>query len=475
MNREEWKRILEQAEQNQIASGIFNQLTEGILIADLNGAILLANQAAADILEIPKAGMKGKSFASLFFDNPENDAFSQTVVDAFYAKPRNSSTVVSFHTEKNVKYLNVFVSVLLLEEKTAGFVIAMTDLSELMELRDSAQDMARVSRMNRQLTARNELLQKTFGMYVSDDVVSELLDRRGKVELGGKKQNLTIMMSDLRGFTALCEQMGADDLIAMLNHYLAVMTGVIQKYNGTIIEFIGDGILAIFGAPIPSEMHAADAAAAAVEMQASMSKINQWNVRRGYPRLEMGIGLNTGEAIVGNVGSKKRVKYGVVGSLVNLCGRIESYTTGGQILISESMRAAIPNPLTIERELLVRPKGVSGEQVLFHVTGIGEPYNVSIKVKNDTPKALREPIPVYFSLIREKHTLEERHYAGITAIGRGTCVMETEVALNVYDNLQVQAGGRLLSKVLDVNSGSYLLQFTSIPAGFSDWVKARSI
>jgi adenylate cyclase len=131
--------------------------------------------------------------------------------------------------------------------------------------------------------------------------------------------------------------------------------------------------------------------------------------------------------------------------------------------------------LTIERELLVRPKGVSREQVLFHVTGIGEPYNVSIKVKNDTPKALREPIPVYFSLIREKHTLEERHYAGITAIGRGTCVMETEVALNVYDNLQVQAGGRLLCKVLDVNSGSCLLQFTSIPAGFSDWVKARSI
>ena len=118
-----------------------------------------------------------------------------------------------------------------------GFVVALTDLSELMELRDAAQYMKHLSKMNHQLELRNELLQKTFGMYVSDEVVTELLEKAKDPQLGGTIQNLSILMSDLRGFTVLSEQMDPEDLISMLNHYLGLMTEAIQKYNGTIIEF----------------------------------------------------------------------------------------------------------------------------------------------------------------------------------------------------------------------------------------------
>ncbi len=455
---------------------IIDSLSEGIMMTDTSGTILFANHAACELLDLPSDRIHQQKFAALFFNDPENDAFSQIVLDAVYSSRGRSEAVVPFHTKSGTKHLRVFVSFFSLTENEKGFIIAFMDLSKLQEMKDLSQDIERVSKMNRQLEMRNDLLQKTFGMYVSDTLVQELLDKKKRPELGGTKQTLSIMMSDLRGFTALSEQMDAEDLISMLNHYLAAMTEVIQQYHGTIIEFIGDGIMAVFGAPIPSRNHAEEAVAAAIGMQAAMSKVNQWNAKKGYPRLEMGIGLNTGDMIVGNVGSKKRMKYGVVGDQVNLCGRIESYTIGGQVLISPSMRDAISSPLTVERELTVQPKGVDHEIVLTHVTGIGEPYNVSIKTKSDTQKQLPAPLPVRFSFIKGKHVQEQFHYGGITALGRFTAVLETEADLKVYDNLQIQAGGNLLCKVLDTLDGaSCLIQFTSIPSGFSAWVKRHSL
>lgn len=455
---------------DSIQAGIVNSMTEGILVTDMSGTVLFANEAAYRILCLPHKGVIGQKFASLFFD-PENDAFCDMVIDAVHADEKLIESIVPFHTEEGEKHLRMYVAFFPQFRNIAGgYILVFTDLSELMQLRDVAQDMDRVSRLNRQLTLRNELLQKTFGKFLSDEVVQQLLDKPDGLALGGKSQTVTIMMSDLRGFTALSEQMPPDDLITMLNHYLGVMTEVIQKYGGTIIEFIGDGIMAIFGAPVESETHPADAVAAAIGMQAAMKRVNRWNGSRDYPHLEMGIGLNTGEVIVGNVGSRKRMKYGIVGSHVNLCGRIESYTTGGQVLISPSVREAVAYPLTIEKELTVAPKGVGHSLVLSLVTGIGEPYNVSIRLKKDTLKKLREPIPVSFSLIQEKHTEGETHFGGVTALGRDSAVLRTETRLRIYDNLLVRAGGNLLCKVRDeTEEGAWLIEFTSIPSGYREW------
>jgi adenylate cyclase len=205
-------------------------------------------------------------------------------------------------------------------------------------------------------------------------------------------------------------------------------------------------------------------------MQSAMEDVNKWNAERNYPHLEMGIGLNTGEVIVGNVGSRKRMKYGVVGSHVNLCGRIESYTIGGQILISPTVREAVLCPLTIAKELTVAPKGVGRQLVLSHVTGIGDPYNVSINTKEDPTEPLREAIPVRFYLVREKHTESTQHYGGIIALGHESAILETETPLQIYDNLQIRAGGSLLCKVRDeVKGGAYLVKYTSVPPGYREW------
>src|SRR5262249_47982148 len=149
-------------------------------------------------------------------------------------------------------------------------------------------------------------------------------------------RKLTIMMSDLRGFTATAERLKPEQVLGLLNNYLGTMADIIVHHQGTIDEFIGDAILVIFGAPLSHPDDARRAVACAIAMQQAMKGINEQNARAGLPAIEMGIALNTGEVIVGNIGSQKHIKYGVVGSHVNLTARIESNTAGGQILISQT-------------------------------------------------------------------------------------------------------------------------------------------
>ena len=181
-----------------------------------------------------------------------------------------------------------------------------------------------------------DLARQTFGRYLSDEVVATLLDQPEALTLGGEKRKVTLLMSDLRGFSTISERRPPETVVEILNIYLGRMADVITDYYGTIDEFIGDAILVIFGAPILREDDALRAVACAIDMQRAMAGVNTQLAERGLPKLEMGIGINTGEVVVGNIGSLKRTKYGVVGSHVNLTARIESYTVGGQVLTTES-------------------------------------------------------------------------------------------------------------------------------------------
>ena len=267
-------------------------MTEGVMTIGFDGVITYVNQAAASILEMNTDTLLGKKFLQCFFEYPENDAFNQTILDAVYDSATTHRNIVPYYTGTDMRQLHVTSSYLHDDGVKVGVIAVLSDISELTELRDAVKAMQRIRQLNSQLELRNKLLSETFGRFLSDEIVRQLLDTPDGLMLGGKKRGLTIMMSDLRGFTAMSEQMEPQALIAMLNHYLGAMTDVIQRYNGTIIEFIGDGILAIFGAPLASEQHAADAVAAAVAMQTQMKAINEWNAERGYPVLEMGIGIN---------------------------------------------------------------------------------------------------------------------------------------------------------------------------------------
>src|SRR5512143_574739 len=195
------------------------------------------------------------------------------------------------------------------------------------QLKDSYQELER----------RNEFIRKVFGRYTSDEVVEALLDAPDGLKLGGEKREVTILMSDLRGFTALAERLEPTQVVSLLNHYLSAMVEVIQQHGGTIDEIIGDAILVLFGAPVTAGDDARRAVLCALGMQKAMAAVNAHNQQKGWPAIEMGIALHTGEVVVGNIGSVKRSKYGVVGRTINTTARIESFTVGGQIIVSPTL------------------------------------------------------------------------------------------------------------------------------------------
>ena len=220
-----------------------------------------------------------------------------------------------------------------------------------------------------QLEQREQFIRAAFGRYVSDAVVNEVLERPEGLKLGGDLREVTILMSDIREFSGLCAQLPPEEVVRMLNAYLGAMTDIIMRHQGTIDEFIGDAILAIFGAPVSRADDALRAARCALDMQAAMRGINLANQRAGLPAIRMGIGINTGAVIAGNIGSERRSKYGVVGHQVNLTARIVEQAAGGEILASAStmarLRALSPAGALSRRRRTARVKGID-QPVILH-------------------------------------------------------------------------------------------------------------
>ncbi len=239
-----------------------------------------------------------------------------------------------------------------------------------------------------------ERIKDTFGRYLTQEVVKRLLDSKDGLKLGGETREISIMMSDLRGFTSLTSSMKPEDVIKFLNRYLGRMVDIILDHRGIIDEIIGDGILAFFGAPETLENHPELAVACALNMQIAMQEINAQNEADGLPHLEMGVAVNTGEVIVGNIGSEKRTKYGAVGSQVNFTGRVESFTVGGQVLISRATYESISQKVNIRDAVDVEMKGVPGTVRLYDVRGISGDFEAKLPDRDETLVRLTEGVPL---------------------------------------------------------------------------------
>jgi adenylate cyclase len=294
-------------------------------------------------------------------------------------------------------------------EQTKSLATANAHAAELMVELHEAQEL--LKEQNHQLELHNRFIRKTFGRYLTNEVVASLLDSPTGLELGGERRKVTLLMSDLRGFTSLSEHLQPEQVVTILNRHLSTMVDVILQYHGTIDEFIGDAIFVIFGAPIQRQDDAQRAVSCAIAMQLAMASVNEQNTHDGLPTVEMGIGIHTGEVVVGNIGSEKRAKYGVVGRHVNLTARIESCTVGSQILISEATRREAGVPLTIAKQIEMTAKGIDTPVTLYEVEGIGAPYNLTLPPKADRLTRLPLAVPIRYTVLETKH-LESTMYMG---------------------------------------------------------------
>ena len=225
----------------------------------------------------------------------------------------------------------------------------------------------RFNQMIRGLKQR-DLIERTFGRYVDKKIAQELMNRPGALNLGGEKDVVTILLADLREFTPLAEKLEPEQVIRLLNKHFARMIPVIEKFKGIIVDFYGDSILVFFGG---ADNHARASVASAVncafEMQREVADLSNENQREGLPSLLMGIGIHTGEVIVGNIGTETRAKYGIVGSAVNETDRIQTLAQGGSILVSEKTYAYLPETVEVGSKFQAHLKGLNGTRDLYEL------------------------------------------------------------------------------------------------------------
>ncbi len=340
-----------------------------------------------------------------------------------------------------------------------------------------ARQKKEIRRLAENLELRNRFIRSLFGRYLSDEVVSGLLASPEGPRLGGEQRKVTLLMSDLRGFTPLTEGLSPDRVLHLLNSYLGAMADVILAHQGTIDEFVGDAILAIFGAPLARPDDARRGVACAVAMQGALAELNRRNESEGLPRLEMGIAVHTGEVIVGNIGSEKRTKYGVVGSAVNHAGRIESFTVGGQVLVSDATLREAGDSVRVGPRLSIDAKGTRERIVVYDLRGFGD---ARLPDAPEEAVVLAEPLSVLCHVVVGKRVHAEAFGGRLVELAARGGVLLTPRRLRPLSNLklQVRPPGRgpleLYAKVIHVSAdGSVGVRFTSLPSEVEEWLRER--
>jgi adenylate cyclase len=269
--------------------------------------------------------------------------------------------------------LSIFLIILLIRYVAGKMVATITTISQVAEKvaegnygtplpvgrHDEIGQL--VKSFNRMIGGLKErdFIRDTFGRYVDEGIAKELMRRPEAARLGGEKREVAVLMSDLRDFTPLSETLSPEKTIRILNLYFSQMIETIQRHHGIIVDFLGDAMLAFFdpldGPVAPTVREAVDCA---LEMQRAMRTLNERIQGNGLPPLQMGIGVNSGEVVVGNIGSKSRAKYGIVGAPVNLTQRIQAMAKGGEVLLSHSAYRHAAKDLMVRNSFEVQMKGM---------------------------------------------------------------------------------------------------------------------
>ena len=352
-------------------------------------------------------------------------------------------TLRSFFIKKIISPLESIVSAnrgLAEHNPSAGEVNLPNDApQEIKEIVSSRTKM-----LNTILTVSEERLRlvnfirETFGRYLSKKVVDEILEMPEGRKIGGRRKTVTILMSDLRGFMSLSETRDPEELVRLLNRYLERMSKVILDHDGMIDEFIGDAILVVFGVTESRDDDALRAVACGLSMQNALIDLNKEIALEGYPPLEMGIGINTGTVIVGNIGSEARLKYGIVGAAVNTAARIESNTVGGQVLIGESTYRLVNESLTTEPPQAVMMKGMKRPLVNYSVKAVGPPYDIELDFRDDNQNGIQLSLPFHCWKVEDKKIAGESRFGETIMLNENVIIASIKPPLEPLTDIKLR-------------------------------------
>jgi adenylate cyclase len=316
---------------------------------------------------------------------------------------------------------------------------------------------------------------RSFARYAPEEIVRAVAASGQETILSADRREVTALFCDLRGFTPIAEQLGPERVVAMLNAHFDVLAGLVAHHDGYVVDFLGDGLFAVFGAPKALEDHAGRAVACAIEMQLAREAQNREFFTQGWPPLDMGIGINTGLAVVGNMGSDLRTKYGVTGHLVNLAARIESFTVGGQVLVSDATREALAEQLSAEGPLEAEAKGVDMPLRMWRVRRLEGPRALELPSPVSDLVVLASAMAVHLRPLRGKQIGAETYPATLVKLGPSGAELDTACPLAMFDAVQVilppQTGvlATLDSKVLTVTEAAAGRRTACVRFGGLDW------
>jgi adenylate cyclase len=235
---------------------------------------------------------------------------------------------------------------------------------------DEIGDLTRSFNQMAQSLREKDLIKRAFTRYVAREVVDEILKDPENLVLTGERRDVTVLFCDIRGFTSTSEKLTPEEVVTLLNTFYNLMIDTTFKEDGTLDKFLGDGVMAVFGAPIYHQDHSLRAIRTALAMQAGMRNLSARRALEGKPAIEVGIGINAGDAVAGTVGTEARMEYTVIGDSVNLASRLQSHSKAGQILISEQTYLKVQAAVEAQSLGRVRVKGKEDEIGVYEVIGM---------------------------------------------------------------------------------------------------------
>jgi adenylate cyclase len=277
----------------------------------------------------------------------------------------------------------------------------------------------------------------TFTKFAPEEVVREVVAQGGKAVMAGEKRQVSVLFCDLRGFTGFAEATRAEEVVDILNAHFDEMVLIISQHHGFVCDFLGDSVFAVFGAPGADDDHAKHAVQCALRMQLARRRLDQETALRGMPPLEMGIGINSGVCVVGNMGSQLRIKYGIVGHAVNLGARIESFSVGGQVLISENTRQIVGRRFHTEGPYMVEGKGVGEPIEIWEVRGYAENQDLVLPPLVPDLSPLPRRFKAEIRQVKGKAIASEHYPATVDKLSLAGASLITDLELAMFASIQL--------------------------------------